>query len=207
MKIGYIRVSTAEQNIGRQLEALKDITEKQYIDKLSGATADRPQLKEMLEFVREGDCVIVTEISRLARSTKDLLDIVNKLKDSKVQFVSLKESIDTNTDTGKFLLTIFGAIAELERDTLKARQREGIEIAKQKGIYKGRKIKIIDQNKLAHTLNEWANGMVGVNVASERLGISKTLFYRYAERYGFYELKAKNDIENYGASRLMRHKK
>ncbi len=207
MKIGYIRVSTDEQNIDRQLEALKDITEKQYIEKLSGATADRPQLKEMLEFVREGDTVIVTEISRLARSAKDLLDIVNKLKENKIQFVSLKENIDTDTDTGKFLLTIFGAIAELERDTLKARQKEGIEIAKQKGIYTGRKTKVIDPVKLADTLNEWSMGIIGVEVGRKRLGVSRALFYKYAKRYGFYELKEKYDMEKNGATRLKAHKK
>ena len=140
MRVAYVRVSTAEQNEARQIEALKahDI-EKWYIEKVSGKDMERPQLKAMLEFVREGDAVYVHDFSRLARSTKDLLSITEQLQQKGVDFYSDKERIDTSTPTGKLMLTMIAAIAEFERQTLLDRQREGIAIAKQNGAYKGRK--------------------------------------------------------------------
>ena len=112
--------------------------EKVYIDKASGKNSEREKLQEMLTFVREGDEVIVKDISRFARSTRDLLDLVAQLEEKNVKFVSLKENIDTSTPTGKFMLTVFAAIAELDRETILANQKEGIAIAKAQGKYKGR---------------------------------------------------------------------
>ena len=134
MKIGYIRVSTEDQNTERQEVIMKDLgVERIYIEKLSGSSTQRPKLNEMLDFVREGDIVIVESISRFARNTKDLLELVDILDSKKVQFISKKETIDTSTPAGKFMLTIFGAVAQLEREYIKERQREGIELAKLKG--------------------------------------------------------------------------
>lgn len=117
MEIGYIRVSTKEQNTLRQEELMKSLqVEDIYIDKMSGKNTQRPELQKLLEYVREGDTVIVESISRFARNTRDLLDLVEQLSKKKVQFISQKESIDTSTPTGKFMLTIFGAVAELERE-------------------------------------------------------------------------------------------
>ena len=117
MKIGYIRVSTQEQNTVRQ-EVLMDSlgVDEVYIDRMSGKDTGRPELKRMLEYVRRGDTVIVESISRFARNTRDLLELVEKLTTKGVEFVSQKEAIDTTTPTGKFMLTVFGAVAELERE-------------------------------------------------------------------------------------------
>ena len=117
MKIGYIRVSTNEQKTIRQEILMKELgVDEIYIDKISGKNTNRPQLKAMLDYVRHGDTVIVSEISRFARNTKDLLELVEALTDKGVEFVSKKEAIDTTTPTGKFMLTVFGAVAELERE-------------------------------------------------------------------------------------------
>lgn len=140
--IGYARVSTMEQNETRQLHSFEGYTEKikkVFIDKLSGKNTDRPQLQAMLSYVREGDVVVISDFSRLARSTRDMLQIVQELTDKKVGLISLKENVDTDTPQGRFMLTVFAALAELERETILQRQREGIAIAKQQGKYKGRK--------------------------------------------------------------------
>lgn len=140
MKIGYIRISSADQNTARQEVLMQELgVEQVYIDRMSGKNTERPELQRMLNYVREGDTVIVESISRFARNTRDLLELIDYLNRKNVEFVSKKESIDTSTPTGKFMLTIFGAVAELEREYILQRQREGIEIAKANGIYKGRK--------------------------------------------------------------------
>ena len=116
MKVGYIRVSTQEQNIARQELIMEQLgVDRIYIDKMSGKSADRPKLKEMLSYVREGDTVIVESISRFARNTRDLLELIDTISEKGVEFISKKESIDTTTPAGKFMLTVFAAVAELER--------------------------------------------------------------------------------------------
>lgn len=143
MNIGYVRVSTLEQHEERQKIELTDKAnvEKIFLDKLSGKDIDRPQLQAMLEFAREGDTVYVSEFSRLARSTKDLLDIVQQLKEKQVKVISLKESFDTSTPAGELAMTMFAAIATFERKIMLERQREGIALAKAKGKYRGRREK------------------------------------------------------------------
>lgn len=134
MKIGYIRVSTQEQNTMRQEVLMQELgVDEVYIDRLSGKNTDRPELKKMMDYVRKGDTVIVESISRFARNTRDLLVLIEKLTEKGVEFVSRKEAIDTTTPTGKFMLTVFGAVAELEREYILQRQREGIAIAKAQG--------------------------------------------------------------------------
>lgn len=145
MRVAYIRVSTAEQNEARQVEAMQKYNiEKWFTEKVSGKDTNRPKLKEMLDFVREGDTVHIHDFSRLARSTKDLLDIVELLNGKGVHLVSNKENIDTSTPTGKLMLTLIGAIAEFERQNLLDRQREGIAIAHKQGKYKGGKRKKVN---------------------------------------------------------------
>lgn len=140
MNLAYVRVSTAEQNEARQIESLsRYAVDKWFTEKISGKSADRPKLQELLDYAREGDTIYIHDFSRLARSTKDLLDIVEQLKTKGVALVSLKESIDTSTPTGKLMLTMIAAINEFERTNLLERQAEGIAIAKAKGVYKGRK--------------------------------------------------------------------
>lgn len=117
MKIGYVRVSTQEQNTLRQEILMKELgVNELFIDKASGKNADRSELKKMMEYVRKGDTVIVESISRFARNTRDLLDLIEQLAAKKVEFISKKEAIDTATPTGKFMLTVFGAVAEPERE-------------------------------------------------------------------------------------------
>lgn len=146
MKIAYVRVSTVEQNEARQIEALKKYgIDKWFTEKVSAKDTNRPQLQAMLEFAREGDTVYIHDFSRLARSTSELLKMVELLQAKGVHLVSNKESIDTSTPTGKLMLTMLGAIYEFERTNLLERQREGVAIAKSQGKYKGRKeIKIDD---------------------------------------------------------------
>lgn len=140
MRIAYVRVSTIEQNETRQIEALQKYgIEKWFSEKVSGKNTNRPQLQQMLEFAREGDTIYIHDFSRLARSTRDLLDITEKLQEKGIHLVSNKENIDTSTPTGKLLFTIVSAIAEFERTNLLERQREGIAIAKRNGVYSGRK--------------------------------------------------------------------
>jgi len=145
MKVAYVRVSTVEQNEARQVEALKkhDI-EKWYIEKVSGKDTNRPKLQELLDYVREGDTVYIHDFSRLARSTKDLLAIVEELTAKNVSLVSNKENLDTSTPTGKLMLTMIAAINEFERQNLLERQKEGIEIAKREGKFRGGQVKQID---------------------------------------------------------------
>ncbi len=184
MKIGYVRVSTKEQNTARQEELMKSLgVDKVYIDKMSGRNTDRPALKEMMNFVREGDSVIVESISRFARNTKDLLELTEQLNNKQVQFISQKEKIDTDTPAGKFMLTIFGAVAELEREYIKERQREGIQIAKEQGKYKGRPEKEIDN--FADVYEQWKSGKITATLASKQLEISRSSFYRKVKQYEY----------------------
>lgn len=177
MKIGYIRVSTKEQNTIRQEVLMQELGVVEiYIDKASGKSTDRPQLKRLLGFVRKGDTVIVESISRFARNTKDLLDLTEQLSAKEVTFISKKEAIDTTTPTGKFMLTIFGAVAELEREYILQRQQEGIAIAKQQGKYKGRKP--IQPENFDRVVYRWKSGELTTIKARELLGMSKSTFYR-----------------------------
>lgn len=147
MNIAYVRVSTIEQNEARQIEGLeKHNIDKWFIEKISAKDMNRPKLSEMLDFVREGDTVYIHDFSRIARSTKDLLNIIEFLNNKKVHLVSNKENIDTSTPTGKLLVTVIGAINEFERQNILERQKEGIAIAKREGKYKGRKAINIDDN-------------------------------------------------------------
>lgn len=145
MIIGYVRVSSVDQNDSRQLVTMKKYNvEKIFQEKVSAKDTNRLKLEEMLDYVREGDTVVVHDFSRLARSTKDLLNIVEFFNKKKVHLISSKENIDSSTPTGKLMLTMIGAINEFERSNLLERQREGIAIAKSLGKYKGRKKVYID---------------------------------------------------------------
>ena len=140
MNVAYVRVSTVEQNEARQIEALKPHSiDKWFTEKISGKNTQRPQLQAMLDFVREGDTVFIHDFSRLARSTKDLLTLVEQLQNKGVHLISNKENLDTSTPTGKLMLTMIAAINEFERANTLERQWEGIAIAKRNGVYKGRK--------------------------------------------------------------------
>lgn len=177
MKIGYIRISTTDQNTARQEVLMQELgVDQVFIDRMSGKNTDRPELKRMMTFVREGDAVIVESISRFARNTRDLLELVEQLTKKGVEFVSKKEAIDTTTPSGKFMLTIFGAVAELEREYILQRQREGIAIAKANGVYKGRKP--IEHPDFGRITELWKRGEITAVEAMRRLDMKPSTFYR-----------------------------
>ena len=185
-KFAYVRVSSLDQNESRQLDAmtaLKIPDENVYIEKLSGKDMRRPQLQALLRTVKQGDSVTVESISRFARNTKDLLDLVEQLTSKGAEFISLKEALDTTTPTGKFMLTIFGAVAELERGYLLQRQAEGIASAKARGKHLGRPIKKApgDFGKL---VKAWEHKEIPLSKVLEQCGgISTATFYRRLAEY------------------------
>ena len=152
-----------------------------YIDRLSGKNTDRPELKKMMDYVRKGDTVIVESISRFARNTRDLLELIEKLSEKGVEFVSKKEAIDTTTPTGKFMLTVFGAVAELEREYILQRQQEGIAIANAKGKYRGRKP--IERSNFDAVEKLWRAGTISAAEAMRRLDMSRSTFYRKVRQH------------------------
>lgn len=174
MRIAYVRVSTVEQNEARQIEALKkyDI-EKWFEEKVSGKDTNRPKLQELLDFVRAGDTVYIHDFSRLARNTKDLLDIVEQLQKKEVNLVSNKESIDSSTPSGKLMLTMIGAIYEFERMNMLERQREGIEIAKQEGKFKGGQVKKIDDSLFERAYDKYQKREINKTELAAALKISR----------------------------------
>jgi len=182
MRVGYIRCSTLEQNEARQVKMMEEQnTERVFIDKASGKNTDRTAFKEMMSFVRSGDTVICESISRIARNTRDLLSIVSELTEKGVEFISLKEQIDTTTPQGRFMITVFGALAELERENILERQREGIEIAKAEGKYKGRKP--IEVENFPNIYNQWKTGAITARQSMRILNLKPNTFYRRVRDY------------------------
>lgn len=171
--LAYVRVSTVEQNEARQIQSLdKYGIDKWFSEKVSAKNTNRPQLQAMLEYVREGDTVYIHDFSRLARSTKDLLDIVEQLQSKGVQLVSAKENLDTSTPTGKLMLTMIAAINEFERQNLLERQKEGIAIAKKDGKYKGRKPIEADQ-RFREQYQRYLNREINKTELAKILGVSR----------------------------------
>lgn len=184
MKVGYVRVSTIDQNPARQEAILKEMgVEKIFMDKTSGKNMDRTNFKEMMQFVRNGDEVIIESFSRLSRDLKDLLRIVEKLESKGVKLISKKENVDTSTPQGKLMLGVFGALSQFEREVILERQKEGIALAKLEGKYKGRKpIEVGDM--FFHVTKMWQNGQIPLREALEKTGLSKTTFFRKCKQYG-----------------------
>lgn len=184
MKVGYVRVSTVEQNPARQDELMKSFgVDKVYSEKLSGKDTKRPQFQEMIDFLREGDTLYVESFSRLSRSTRDLLDTVNTLNEKGVSLVSDKEKIDTTTPQGRLVMTVFAAIYQFERENTLERQREGIAIAKRQGKYKGRKpIEVTDA--FLKIARNWEKGELALKDAVELSGVSQSTFFRKCKQYG-----------------------
>lgn len=177
MKLGYVRVSTVDQNTARQEVLMSDLgVDEVYIDRLSGKNANRPELQRMMTYARKGDTVICESISRFARNTHDLLDLIEQLKSKDVEFISKKENIDTNTPAGRFMLVLFGAMAELDREYILDRQREGIAIAKERGVYKGR-LRIVN-TKFDSVYKEWKKEKITATRAMELAGMTRSTFYR-----------------------------
>ena len=181
MKIGYIRVSTEGQNLDRQEDSISTQVEQVFREKVSGSSSNRPELKRLLEYVREGDTVYIESLSRLARSTRDLLEIVDMLREKRVGLVSLKESIDTDTPQGRFILQLFAALSELEKESLKQRQREGIDAAKKRGKHLGRPLtpKPVNFNDVVKI---WMEGGITAVEARKRLKLTHATFYKMVNR-------------------------
>ena len=184
MNIAYVRVSTIEQNEARQLEGLKKYNiEKWFTEKVSGKDINRPQLKAMIHFTREGDTIYVWDFSRLSRSVKDLLNIVELLQEKKIHLVSIKENLDTSTPTGKLMLTMIGAINEFERTNMLERQREGIAIAKEQGKYKGRKEIKIDDKVFNNLYEQYKSREINKCEFAKKLNISRPTLDKLIKEY------------------------
>ena len=179
MRIGYVRVSTVEQNEARQLEGLKkhDI-EKIFQEKISGKDMNRPELQNMLDFCREGDTIYVHDFSRLARSTKDLLDIIEYLSKKGVNLVSNKENVDTSTPQGRLMVTMLAAIYQFERENILERQREGIAIAKKEGKYKGRKPVEVDSAIWNRNYQKYMSRQINKGEFAKALKVSRPTLER-----------------------------
>lgn len=184
MNIGYVRVSTEEQNPARQQEALAAYNiEKWYIEPVSGKDMERLELQKMLDFIREGDTLFVHDFSRLARSVKDLLTIVDGLEAKKAQVYFVTEKIDTRTDEGRLMLTVVGAIYEFERKIIRRRQLEGIAVAKAKGVYAGRKPKEVPQELFNEYYQLWRNRKMTMVDLAKMLQISRSTAYRLIHQH------------------------
>ena len=186
MKLLYCRVSTTEQCELRQTELAKELgieEENIFLDKQSGKDTNRKELQRLLEFCRKGDIVYTESISRIARNTKDLLQIVEQLKEKQVEFISLKESIDTSTPQGAFMLTIFGAMAQLERECILQRQKEGIAIARKFNRYQGKPQMKIDKEKFIKVCAEWRKGNKTATQCMKELNLKPNTFYRRVKEW------------------------
>lgn len=175
-KIGYVRVSTKEQNAARQEKLMQEMgADKVFIEKVSGKNTEREELKKMMDYVREGDTVIVESYSRFARSTQDLLALIAELERKGVKFISQKENIDTNTPQGRLILTIFAGLSQFERECILERQREGIEIAKAEKRM-GRPKKDTDFEQYFRLVQD---KKLTVTEACKTMNISRSTWYKY----------------------------
>lgn len=180
--IAYIRVSTLEQNEQRQIESLKKYNiEKWFIEKVSAKDTNRPQLKAMLEYAREADVIYIHDFSRLARSTADLLELVENFNKKGIQLISSKENLDTSTPTGKLMLTMIAAINQFERENLLERQREGIAIAKKQKKYKGRKPITIQEFEKHY--ERYMRREVSKTQLSKELKVSRPTLDKFIKQY------------------------
>ncbi|WP_455504728.1 recombinase family protein [Clostridium sp.] len=178
VKVGYIRVSSYEQNPARQEVLMKELgVEKLFLDKLSGKDTKRPQLQAMLDYVREGDTVVIESLSRLGRSVKDLIEINEELTKKGVALESKKEKIETLTASGRLMFNVIASIAQFEREIMLERQREGIAIAKAAGKYKGRK-EISKPENWDEVISKWKVREITATKAMEELGLKRTTFYK-----------------------------
>jgi DNA invertase Pin-like site-specific DNA recombinase len=178
MLIGYVRVSTIDQNLDLQLDALKQVgCDKIYRDVASGAKADRVGLAEVLKYIRSGDTLVVWRLDRLGRSLRHLIDTINQINDQGSYFRSLQENIDTSTSGGKLIFHIFGALAEFERDIIRDRTNAGIAAARKRGRVGGRP-KIMDKKKVVLAKSLFKDKSNSIASICEILNVSKTTLYR-----------------------------
>jgi DNA invertase Pin-like site-specific DNA recombinase len=183
MLIGYARVSTQDQNLDLQVEALNKIgCEKIFEEIVSGIKTDRQNLNEALSYLRPGDSLVVWRLDRLGRTLKQLIELINTLKEREIGFVSITEAIDTTTPTGQFFFHITAAFAELERDLIRERTKAGLASARARGR-KGGRPKAIDSEAFQMALILYNEKKTTVANISKQFNISKRTFYRYLEDY------------------------
>lgn len=174
---GYARVSTEQQNLDRQLDMLNSYgVDTIYNEKMTGTRRDRPELTKLLDRMTEGDTVVIESLSRLGRSTKDLIELVERFEAQGVHLVSLKESIDTNTSTGKLLFTLMSALAQFERDVIADRTREGLKAARSRGRQGGRPR--TDPQRLHQAVKLYQGGQHTVKEIETLTGVKKATLYR-----------------------------
>ncbi|QPC47367.1 recombinase family protein [Mangrovibacillus cuniculi] len=181
MIFAYMRVSTEEQRLDRQEQALKEAgAEKVFFEKITGTKKNRPQLNKMLEQLRKGDTVIITDLTRLSRSTKDLIELVELFEEKGVNLKSLKESwLDTTTPEGKLMFTMFSGLAQFERDLISQRTKEGLEVARKKGKQIGRKAVDAEALEYAFHLIDKGNS---IKDTAEKIGVSRMTLHRYLKK-------------------------
>jgi DNA invertase Pin-like site-specific DNA recombinase len=181
MRLGYARASTERQNLDRQLDELHLCgVDKIFEEKVSGATSDRPELQKLLDTLRKGDTVVVDSLSRLSRSTKDLLQLLERLEDRGVQLVSLHEQIDTKSPTGKLLLTVLVAISQFEREIIVQRTREGLAAARARGRVGGRPP--LSRRKVEQAVKLYEGKEHALSEITSLTGVSASTLYRYLRK-------------------------
>lgn len=183
MKYGYIRVSSIDQNAGRQIKHLKEVDcDVLFQEKISGATLDRPELKKMIDLLKLGDVVIVSDLTRISRSSRDLFDLVEIIKNKGASLKSIKDTwLDTTSENpySTFLLTVMAGVSQLERDLIRQRQAEGVALAKEAGKYKGRVKKYIKAHPgMNHAIEMYGAGKYTVKQICEITKVSRSAFYR-----------------------------
>ena len=179
MKIGYARVSTEDQNLDMQIDALKEAKcDHIYEEKMSGKINDRPALEKALNFMRKGDTLVVWKLDRLGRSLRHLIEVINDLMDDGMYFMSLQENIDTTSTSGKLIFHIFAALAEFEREIISERTKAGLKAAKSRGRYGGRPKKL-DHKQAQMVKRMWKDHSVTIDEICRTFDISRTAMYRY----------------------------
>lgn len=194
MKFGYCRVSTKEQSFNRQIDSLTEYGIHKaniYKEKITGTKKDRPQLNKLLEDVEQGDIVVVSELARLGRSTKDLIQIAETLAEKGVELVSLKESLDTTTATGKAMFGMLSVMAQFERDLISERTKEGLESARARGKLGGRPKKRRENVERALMLYDMKT--IAINDICEMCNMSKPTLYKYVNERKLDEKSEKGD--------------
>lgn len=182
MLIGYARVSTDDQNLNLQRDALQHAKcERIYEDQLSGAKSERPGLKEAIKDLRSGDTLVVWRLDRLSRSLKDLIEMISSLESKNIALKSLHESIDTSSSSGKLIFHIFGALAEFERNLIRERTNAGLQAARARGR-KGGRPKSLSNDKQALAVKLYNEKQHAIDQICEMMGISKPTLYKYIEQ-------------------------
>lgn len=178
---GYARVSTQKQDLSRQLDLLEKYNCNEILtEKMTGTKSSRPELDRLKDKLRPGDVVVVESFSRLGRSTKDLIDLVNYFEENDVKLISDKENFDTSTPQGRLMMTVFQAFSQFERDLIVERTKEGLKSARSRGRKGGRPK--VDQKNISRAISLYHTEQYSVNEIVEMTGISRATLYRYLKR-------------------------